>query len=131
MITICSRWETAQMPPQIEWQLWRQIKGAFLVDRFNFVPVIPEFERGRLFQYNTMEEALANAEGERVFLEPKGMRSARAIPGGDIVLVIGDTFNDNLALAKDSETYRIATPGRTVLYGSNAAAAALAMRRPQ
>ena len=72
-----------------------------------------------------MEEALENAQGSRVFLEPKGEKDVSEIPDGDIVLVLGDTNQDNLPLAKEGETYRIDTPGKTVLYGCNAAAIAL------
>jgi len=132
VITIVARWETAQMPAEIEWQLWRQLKGAFFIKQFNMVPVIPDFDRGnQVRQYDTIEEALENAEGERAFLEPKGHRSMAHLPLGDIVLVLGDTNKNNLALAGDDETYRIETPGRTVLYGTNAVAIALAIRSGQ
>lgn len=117
------------MPAEIEWQLWRQLKGAFQIDQFRMVPVIPDFDRGnQVRQFDTIEEALDGAQGKRVFLEPTGSKSVAKIPGGDVVLVLGDTFNDNLALAGKGETYRIDTPGKTVLYGCNAAAIALAAR---
>lgn len=117
------------MPADIEWQLWRQLKGAFGIGQFNMVPVIPDFDRGnQVRQYATIEEALENAQGARVFLEPTGEKSVSEIPTGDIVLVLGDTFTSNMSLAGDGETYRINTPGKTVLYGCNAAAIALAAR---
>jgi len=120
------------MPPEIEWQLWRQLKGAFDIHQFNMVPIIPDLDRGnQLRQYDTIEEALESAEGARVFLEPTGGKSVSDIPSGDIVLILGDTFSNNLALAGEGETYRIETGGRTVLYGTNAAAIALAIRTGQ
>lgn len=119
------------MPPENEWQLWRQLRGAFHVNRFHMVPVIEGFQRGTVFQYETMEEALEAATGDRAFLEPTGQNSIGDLPQGDIVLVLGNTEWDNMKLAKVEETYRINTPSRTVLYGSNAAAIALAIRYEQ
>jgi hypothetical protein len=119
------------MPHEIEWQLWRQLKGAFLVDYFHMVPVVEGFERGNLFQHDTMEEALAATAGDRAFLEPTGYNPMGDLPQGDIVLVIGNTDHSNIEHANVNETYRIHTPGRTVLYGSDAAAIALAIRYGQ
>jgi len=128
MITVIARWESSQMSSDIEWQLWRQLKGAFLVDRFHMVGEHPGFDRGNLYHYLRMEDALDAAQGERAFLEPKGRRPITELPQGDIVLVLGDTDHDNLAFARDHETYRIKTDGRTVLYGTTAAGIALAIR---
>ncbi|MGI9317648.1 MAG: hypothetical protein ACR2QW_09975 [bacterium] len=119
------------MPPETEWQLWRQLKGSFRVDRFHMVPVVENFRRGNVYQYETMEEALAEAIGDRVFLEPKGGKSVADLPQGDIVLVFGNTEHSNQEFAKPDEMYRINTPSRTVLYGCNAAAIALAIRHGQ
>lgn len=132
MITIVTRWENSQMPEQVEWQLWRQLRGAFKINRIIFVPHVPEMDMHRIEQYDTMEEALASCTGERVFLEPKGTKRMRDIPEGDIVMVFGDTPSDNLAYAQQGETYRIDAPSvRTHLYGVNAAAIALAIRYGQ
>lgn len=119
------------MPPEVEWQLWRQLRGAFRIDRFHMVPVVEDFVRGGVFQFDTMEQALEATEGSRVFLEPTGQNSVGDIPGSDIVLVCGNTECDNMSLAKPEETYRINTPKKTVLYGSDAAAIALAIRYGQ
>jgi len=133
MITIIARWEQAQLPPVVEYQLWRQIKGAFKVNRIIFVPVIPGLDEYHLEQYATLEEALdaTVGAGERVFLEPSGYNPIVDIPQGDIVLITGNTNNNNLALANVNETYSIASPAPTHLYPSEAAAIALAIRHGQ
>ncbi|MGI9248715.1 MAG: hypothetical protein ACR2QI_06840 [Woeseiaceae bacterium] len=119
------------MPPETEWQLWRQLRGAFRINRFHMTPVVEGFKYGGVFQYETLEEALEAAEGDRVFLEPAGVNPVGDIPQGDIVLVTGNTEWDNKSYAKPEETYRINTPSKTVLYGSDAAAIALAIRYGQ
>jgi len=133
-VTVIARWETGQMSPLKEWKMWRQVKGSFNVDRFVFVPT-QKFMTGYTFdQYDTMEEALASADGKRVFLEPTGYNSVYDIPQGDIVLVLGNTDSDNLMHAQVNETYAIKTPaGPTMahLYGTNAASIALAIRYGQ
>lgn len=133
-ITVISRWESRQMPAQIEWQLWRQLRGAFEIKQFNMVPVIEDFDVGnQVRQYETMEEAIWNNEGagQLVFLEPTGQNSVADIPQDDIVVITGCTILDNKAHAKPEETYRVHTPTKTVLYASNAVAIALAIRYGQ
>jgi hypothetical protein len=133
MITVIARWEDTQMPPEVEYQLWRQIKGAFEVDRIIFVPIAKGMENYHLEQYDTMEEALdAASTGRRVFLEPDGHYCIGGnIPQGDIVLITGNTNNNNKGYAKKEETYSITTPRRTHLYPTEAAAIALATRYGQ
>lgn len=134
MVTIVTRWEDTQMEPMLEWRMWKQMRDAFRITRFIFTPVMPEMEKIAIEQYETMEEALAAAEGdgEFVFLEPLGVKTVDQIPKenmSNIVLIIGNTPQDNLALADEDQTYRIETHGRYGhLYGINAAAIALAMR---
>lgn len=131
MITIIAKWETSQMPSQIEWQLWRQLRGAFKITRFIFVPIIEEMAIHHVDQVDTMEEALDMAKGERVFLEPTGYKGMHELPQGDIVLILGNTETSNMKYAQVNETYKIMTPQRTVLYGTDAAAIALAIRYGQ
>lgn len=124
MITVIYRPETNQIPPDVEARQWRQLKGAFRIKRIIAVPG----------DFPTMRQALDSAEGERVFLEPTGERTVAWIPEGPIVLVIGNTAENNLAYASDDETYRIETEGsddHNHLYGVNAAAIALAIRYGQ
>lgn len=120
------------MAPLIEWRLWRQLKGAFKIKRFIFTPVMDSMRGYPVEQYDTMEESLAAAgDAARVFLEPKGHNGMRDIPDGDILLILGDTGRDNMHHAKSEETYRIRTPSRTVLFGTEAVAIALAVRYGQ
>lgn len=135
MLTIVSRWETTQLHPLEEWQLWRQLRGAFGIDRFVMVPKQEGFDQVSIVdQYDTMEEALESAEGKRVFLEPSAVLDLGDMPNGDIVLICGSTEKDNLQHAAPGEAYRIHTLGEdrhNHLYGPNAAAIALAFRLGQ
>lgn len=131
MITIVTRWETSQMPAEIEWQMWRQLRGAFAVKRLVFVPVIEEMQGHGVDQYETMEEALASCTGERVFLEPDGEEYLSShldeMHGFDVIFILGNTSLGNTALIQPGDhSYKIRTPQRTHLYGISAAAIALA-----
>ena len=119
------------MPAELEWRMWRQLRGAFKIDRFVFMPIVDEMCNTGLDQYKTVEEALESCEGHRVFLEPTGVKTLAELPMGDIVLILSNTSLNNLKYAKPEETYRIQTPFRTHLYGTNAAAIALAFREGQ
>jgi hypothetical protein len=117
------------MLPEVEWRLWRQLKGAFKVSRYVFVPVVPKMEGYALDQYDTMEEALASCHGKRAFLEPTALLELGDMPNGDIIFVFGNTAMSNKAYAEPHEMYRIRTEGtenHNHLCGSNAAAIALA-----
>lgn len=118
MITIITRYEDTQMPRELESRMWRQLKGAFATERPVFVEDDAE-----------MTEALANAPGRLIFLEPTGHNFVQDIPReGDITLVLSNTAVNNLHFCKPEDAYRIDTPKKTHLYGINAAAIALAYR---
>lgn len=123
MLTVIYRQEVTQMPPDVEARLWRQLRGAFRINKLVAVPA----------DFPTIEEALEDSPGRRVFLEPRGVHSLASLPtDGDLVLVVGNTNEDNLRYARPDETYYIDTEGsedHNHLYGSNAAAIALAIRR--
>lgn len=143
MLTVVSRWETSQLHPMEEWQLWRQLRGAFGIDHFVMVPKQEGFDKNSIIdQYDTMEEALASLpdDTERMFLEPTGLNPIHDIARetrlreGDIALILGCTEQDNLAHADPDETYVIYTKGEdrhNHLYAPNAAAIALALRLGQ
>jgi hypothetical protein len=122
------------MEPMLEWRMWKQMRDAFRIKRYIFAPIMPEMNKIAIEQYATMEEALSVAQddGEFVFLEPLGTKTVEEIPKeseSDVVLILGDSTRDNLALADEDNTYRIETHARYGhLYGINAAAIALAMR---
>jgi hypothetical protein len=131
MLTICTRWETSQMPAELEWCMWRQLRNAFKVKRLVFAPVIEEAKRLNAEQYNTMEEALAACAGPKVFLEPTGDKALSDVEWGadNLTLVLGNTEHSNKHLVTpDDLSVNIKTPQRTVLYGINAAAIALAYK---
>jgi hypothetical protein len=132
MITVITRWETTQMDPSLEWRMWRQLRGAFQVDRVFAFPMIASMEGyASLKQFSTLSDAL-NALDEntvRCFLEPTGYNSLYDLPqDGDLALILGNTEHGNMQDAYLNETYRIASPKFTDLYGINAAAIALAIR---
>ena len=122
------------MEPMLEWRMWKQMRDAFRIKRFIFTPIMPEMNNIAIEQCETMEEALAIAQddGEFCFLEPLGKKTVNEIPKeseGDVVLILGNTPQDNLALADEEQTYRIETHARYGhLYGINAAAIAMATR---
>lgn len=135
-VTVIARWETGQMSPLKEWNLWRQMRGAFGITRFKFVPVHDYMSNIDIDQYDTMEEALASlpADVDRVFLEPTGYKGMYDIPQGDIALILGNTDTHNMPHAHVNETYSIKTEGGTQhnhLYPTEAAAIALAIRYGQ
>lgn len=134
MITVVARWETTQMSPEVEWQLWRQLKGSYCIDNFIFTPVVESMDNYAFMQCDNMMTALLSAgPGKRVFLEPTGHSPVSAIPSSDtdIIIVCGNSAMNNLQHARYDETYSICTEAgatKAHLYGSNAAAIALAIR---
>jgi hypothetical protein len=131
MITVIVPWDEVQMPASVEWQLWRQLKGAFSIDRFIFVPNVPEVANLAYDHVDTMEEALALSTGEKVFLEAGGTKGMNDIPAGDVVLIVGNTGISNAEHAQADELYSINTLGVGAMYGVNAAAIALAFKAGQ
>ena len=110
--------------------MWRQLRGAYEIDRLIFVPRFPSMDGYTFDQADSMEEALRVLPGDchRVFLEPTGKKNISEIPRtGHIALILGDTNSHNLMHADEDETYHIASPGSADLYGINAAAIALAI----
>lgn len=114
------------MPVELEWRMWRQLKN-FGVDRFVFVPIVPEMDRITVDSFSTMEEALKNINGNRVFLEPKGIKGMYDLPprNEDVVFILGNTSSNNLKYA-DNKSYKISGPKNICLYPTNAASIALA-----
>lgn len=135
MITICTRWETTQMSSELEWHMWRTIKGAFSVNRFVFIPKISSMQNYTFEQFDSMEEALESCTGKRIFLEPKGKYKLSYLTShkdDDIVLVLGNCSKNNLDLIRPEDvSIRIESNKPSHLYGTNAAAIALAYRYGQ
>ena len=84
MITIITYWEDTQMDPELEWRMWRQLRGAFSSEpgdmQFKFVPFNSNMSNRTFEQYDSMDEALSSATGIRVFLEPSGTETVAAMP---------------------------------------------------
>jgi hypothetical protein len=132
LITVIARWDTVQMASELEWRVWRQLRGAFEVDEFIFVG--PALEGSYSFtQVATVSDALALLpEGcQRVFLEPGGSKTVAQVPSGDVAIIVGNTDHSNAEHAQPDELYGILSPMPTDLYGFNAAAIALALRYGQ
>lgn len=129
------------MPQQVEWQMWRQIKGAFTVGdsknfRLVFVPICHKLDGYTFDQYDTEQEAIDSlAPGTQVcFLEPKGFKSMYDLPSlqNDVALVLGNAHHSNMnTLVVPPEAYSIRTAKDTDLFGINAAAIALAFMAGQ
>lgn len=123
------------MSPSLEWRMWRQLRGAFAVDRFVFVGIEPEMNSVTIDQFGTMDEALDSCRGLRVFLEPKGqhtMSDIVNIADENMVLILGNTEHGNVQYVRPQDlSVRIKTPKPTDFYGINAAAIALAYRYGQ
>ena len=125
------------MPFELEWRMWRQLRGAFEIDQFIFVG--DKHDGYEFRQAPTMKEALAvlPPDCQRDFLEPTGynpihdLARMTSLREGDIALIVGNTEHSNIDHALVAETYCIYTPGKTDLYGINAAAIALAVRYGQ
>ena len=132
MLTVVAYWDRKQVEPELEWRMWRQLRGGFEIDRFVFTPVLGQFHNVSIEQYPTMEECLLKVgTANRAFLEPSGYNSLHDLPQGDCTLIVGNSNNSNMELADVSETYSIAAPNRLNAYGINAAAIALALRYGQ
>lgn len=122
--------------------MWRQLRGAFQVDRVFAIPMIASMEGyASLKQFSTLEDALSALDDEdeyhgtntvRCYLEPTGYNSLYDLPQeGDLALILGNTEHGNMQDAYLNETYQIKSPKATDLYGINAAAIALAIRYGQ
>ena len=119
------------MPFERGWRMWRQLRGAFEIDEFMFVGSAHDGYTFR--QAPTMRDALAllPEECHRVFLEPSGYNSLYDMPKGHVALILGNTDKSNIEHAQVNETFRIAYPGPSSLYPTDAAAIALALRYGQ
>lgn len=139
-ITIVSKWDTGQLPNEYEWNLWRQIKGAFAAQpadiQFCFCPVSedPALTGVSFQQYNTMEECLSNVSGKKVFFESGGSDTISSIPTDqDVVLIFGNTPSDNLSYIGDDDLHITLAHNNTgsYMYSANAAAVVLACMHGQ
>ena len=129
MITIIARWDRGWNIPKSEAFIFRQVAEAYNCGRVIFVGPIQE-GIAKVEQFEQMEDALASAEGERVFLEPTGEKTLNDIPEGDIILILGSTTMHNLRESKPEERYRfkMANPDSKAIFAITAVGIALAHR---
>jgi hypothetical protein len=109
MITICGMLEKG-WESNMEHLVWRQLKGAFGVNLI----LVP-------FHYKTMEEALKNLKGKKVFLIPPGrIKSINFYnykkPIGDVNYIFGRP-GDNLVryVTDKDDVVSVHTPNNTDL----------------
>jgi hypothetical protein len=114
------------MDASLEWSMWRQLGGAFNVDKFVFTPEIPSVTSSKVIQVASMKEALNFATGELVFLEPWAEKDLAELPQlNNYTLVLSDTSQSNAKFCTPENSYRICTPNKTDMFGVNAASIAL------
>ncbi len=122
------------MSPLLEWRMWRQLRGAFSIDRFVFVPKLPEMSTFSFDQFDDMQEALDTCTGVKVFLEQGGdhtLHDLANLEDEDVVLILGNTEFGNSDYIKSEDLSVSIKSDNTDLYGINAAAIALAYRYGQ
>ena len=125
MITVCFAWDVAQVDPLLEWRVWRQLRGAFAVDRLVAFPISDEIEAAQINveQYATAQEALDTCQGTKVVLDPAGDPYVE-LPAGDLTIVVGSTLQDLSDCTGDCRVM-LPTSSPVDLYGFNAAAVML------
>jgi len=126
LITIIGRWEKDWLDPKVELFMWKQLCAAFNVDKLVMVGV-SDNPRITIDQYETMEEALINRQGVKVFLEPTGNILLNKFKHpNDVIYIFGNAMNNNLKY--EGVKVRINTPSITDMFAVNAAAIVLADR---
>lgn len=71
MVEIISLWEKGWLDPKIEAFMWKQVCSAYQVKSMTMVPkLLPS--RTNLFQFDNIEDALSEVQGEKVFVLPEG-----------------------------------------------------------
>ena len=105
------------------------MKNAFNVDKVIMIPALLP-KRTSMDQFDTMQEALDSTMGKRLFFEPTGSSHHNSIKYyNDIVLIFGNATTHNLQYVRPEDVVvRINTPSNSVLFGTQAAAIALAAR---
>ena len=129
MITLVTYYERGWFEPRTDAFIWRQMKNAFNVDRLIMIPALLP-KRTSMDQFDTMQEALESTMGKRIFFEPTGSSHHNSVKYyNDVVLVFGNANTHNLKHVRPEDTtVKINTPSNSVLFGTQAAAIALAAR---
>lgn len=129
MITVIVPWDTVQLHPECEWQIWGALKGPLGIDHFIFVSDPQVLTNLAYDHVKTMDHAISLAQGELVFLDATGTKDVSEIPKtGDITIVVGSTNMSLIDHSTESQRYKIGQVSAGEMYGVNAAAIALAYR---
>ena len=113
-VTVVARWDPGWFGFEYglltEYSVWEQVLISYGVDRRIFVPKL--MVSSTLEQYNTLDEALANVSGQKVFLE----KAERAVEIGrepvflknfqhpkDAVYIFGNTPTDNSSWVEEDD----------------------------
>lgn len=116
-------WEKGWLTPKTELFMWRQLCAAFQVDQLFMVPKLLR-ERTSVTQFDTMDDALAAACGETIFLEPKeGDDMATFEHPENAVYVLGNAWMGNAQ--REGRKVRIVTQKPVDMFAINAASIAL------
>ncbi len=95
MLTVAAYWDRTQMDPELEWRIWRQLKGAYGIGRFAFVPAVSHVAGITADFYPDMPAALATCVGHKVFLRLGGTDTINAVPADDdYTIIVGSTVDD-------------------------------------
>ena len=114
------------MDADLEWSMWRQLGGAFGIDKFIFTPEVSSVTSSKVIQTSSMDEALTFATGELIFLEPWAEKNLADLPKlNNYTLILSDTSQSNAKFCTSENSYRICTPNKTDMFGVNAASIAL------
>ena len=80
------------MDADLEWSMWRQLGGAFGIDKFIFTPEVSSVTSSKVIQTSSMDEALTFATGELIFLEPWAEKNLADLPKlNNYTLILSDT----------------------------------------
>lgn len=123
MLTLAAYWDRTQVDPELEWRLWRQLRGAYNIGRFVLVPEVSHVAGISADFYPDMATALATCVGHKVFLRLGGTDTINSVPTDtDYTIVVGSTVENlsGLPQAGDSDI-ELDAINPSDLYGVNAA----------
>lgn len=123
-ISIVIPWDYTQLEAPTEWNIWRQLRGAYGLNGFHVSPPMSMMNNVNVVtQYDTVAESLAGAgAGQKVFLRLGGTDSINTIPASDDYVLIAGSTGENLAGLPEAGDWDIELDAvnATDLYGHSA-----------
>lgn len=118
MLTVIGAWESDWMENKLERRLWKQTIQAYNVDKWVMTPQFGSFTSP--IQYQTLEEAIDNSEGKRVFLVPFDGEPLHEYSHPEDATYIFGNIPENLKqyMREGDDVVRIATPKSTDLFAA-------------